>query len=231
MDADRDAEEEDDDEQPVIIEVEDALLAAQECAVSADILQIVGKHRRCAAHTVNLLATRDVEKVPGWTTNPRRPFTKTAAKAQAIWNAQNRKTVTANDIKAALGRKLVTPGATRWNSSHDAYKCLVKEVQDPEKRNKLNQICLRQHPAPLATINEEDVEIMGEYVKVTGPLAKCLDTLQGEEKAYMGSMLPHLQFLKDSLRKLQADNTLIHSKELVNYLLEHPVQTNGFKGR
>jgi hypothetical protein len=90
---------------------------------------LLPKHRRCGAHTVNLLASKDTEKVPGWTSTLRPAFSKPAAKAQGIWNAQNRKTVTANDIKAALERKLVTPGVTRWNSSYDAYKCLSTEVQ------------------------------------------------------------------------------------------------------
>lgn len=100
---------------------------ALEGTTNHDIL--LPKHRRCATHTVNLLVSKDIEKVPGWTTTPRPAFTKPAAKAQGIWNAQNRKTVTANDIKVALERKLVTPGVTRWNSSYEAYKCLSTEVQ------------------------------------------------------------------------------------------------------
>ena len=38
------------------------------------------------------------------------------SKAQALWNRQNRKVVYASSIKNQLGRKLVTPCATRWNS-------------------------------------------------------------------------------------------------------------------
>lgn len=67
--------------------------------------------------------------------------------------------MTVNDIKAALGKKLVTLGVTGWNSRHDAYKCLLTEVQDNDKRNKLNQICLRQQPTALPQIMEDDVQI------------------------------------------------------------------------
>lgn len=120
----------------------------------------ISVHRRCAAHTVNLLASKDTAHVPGWTAAP-------------LWHFQNRKTVTSNEIKAALGRKLVAPSATKWNSSHDAYKCQVNMVLDVVRMNKLNQICQRQQPNPFPTITEEDV-------KVTAPLAIYLDVLQSE---------------------------------------------------
>ena len=203
--------------------------ALEEVNQQEEVVQLP-KHRRCAAHTVNLLSSRDVENVPGWTTHPRPAFNKPAAKAQSVWNAQNRKTVTANDIKSALGKKLVTPGVTRWNSSHDAYKCLLTEVLDLDKRNKLNQISQRQHPDPLPHITQNDVQIWSEYVKVTAPLAACLDVLQGEEKAYMGCLLPHLQVLKDSLEALSRDDSIVHAQNLVANLLHQP-GTKGFDGR
>uniref|UniRef100_UPI00358F4092 uncharacterized protein n=1 Tax=Myxine glutinosa TaxID=7769 RepID=UPI00358F4092 len=232
-----------DDEQLDVVEVDPEVVQTNTILVVDALEEVdqqeevvhVPKHRRCAAHTVNLLASRDVEKVPGWSAQPRPAFTKPAAKAQGLWNAQNRKTVTANDIKTALGKKLVTPGVTRWNSSHDAYKCLLTEVLDMDKRNNLNQICQRQHPHPLPHITEDDVQIWSEYVKVTAPLAACLDVLQGEEKAYMGCLLPHLQVLKDSLEALSIDGSIVHAQNLVASLLQQPScarkGTKGFDGR
>uniref|UniRef100_UPI00358E8F2E uncharacterized protein n=2 Tax=Myxine glutinosa TaxID=7769 RepID=UPI00358E8F2E len=232
-----------DDEQLDVVEVDPEVVQTNTILVVDALEEVdqqeevvhVPKHRRCAAHTVNLLASRDVEKVPGWSAQPRPAFTKPAAKAQGLWNAQNRKTVTANDIKTALGKKLVTPGVTRWNSSHDAYKCLLTEVLDMDKRNNLNQICQRQHPHPLPHITEYDVQIWSEYVKVTAPLAACLDVLQGEEKAYMGCLLPHLQVLKDSLEALSIDGSIVHAQNLVASLLQQPScarkGTKGFDGR
>uniref|UniRef100_UPI00358F7D7E zinc finger BED domain-containing protein 4-like isoform X3 n=1 Tax=Myxine glutinosa TaxID=7769 RepID=UPI00358F7D7E len=232
-----------DDEQLDVVEVDPEVVQTNTILVVDALEEVdqqeevvhVPKHRRCAAHTVNLLASRDVEKVPGWSAQPRPAFTKPAAKAQGLWNAQNRKTVIANDIKTALGKKLVTPGVTRWNSSHDAYKCLLTEVLDMDKRNNLNQICQRQHPHPLPHITEDDVQIWSEYVKVTAPLAACLDVLQGEEKAYMGCLLPHLQVLKDSLEALSIDGSIVHAQNLVASLLQQPScarkGTKGFDGR
>jgi LysM repeat protein len=51
--------------------------------------------------------------VPGWNHGQRSPWKKAVAKAQALWNIQNRSSVTANQIKAAINRKLKTPVKTR----------------------------------------------------------------------------------------------------------------------
>lgn len=66
-----------------------------------------------SAHTVNLLATADIGEVNGWNKGNRPPFKKAAAKAQGLWNLQNRSSHTANQIKTAVGKKLKTPCLTR----------------------------------------------------------------------------------------------------------------------
>jgi hypothetical protein len=101
-------------------------------------------------------------------------------------------------------------------------------VSDQEKLNKLNKICQRQHPHALPLILEEDKEVWSEYVKVTAPLAVCLDKLQAEEKAFMGCLLPQLRLLKDSLLRLSRDDTIRHAKNLVAYLLDQ--QTSAREG-
>lgn len=60
------------------------------------------KHRRCISHTLNILATRDVSNVPRCPSDAKDPFNKTLAKAQELWNAQNRKITTAARIKKEL---------------------------------------------------------------------------------------------------------------------------------
>lgn len=102
------------------------------------------KHHRCVSHTVNLLATADTSKVPGWTTAPKPAFTKPAGKAQGLWNCQNRRTVAANEIKAAVNRRLQTPGATRWNSYYDSTACLLQVLGEPDKMRALNNVMLNQ---------------------------------------------------------------------------------------
>lgn len=86
--------------------------------------------------------------MPGWNFGPRAPFTKTVAKAQALWNCQNRRSVAANQIKEAVGKKLKTPGVTRWNSFYDSCVGLLQVLEDPEKKDDLNIVVSRQGLSP-----------------------------------------------------------------------------------
>lgn len=78
-----------------------------------DVLDIkLPKHQRCAAHTLNLIATVDIleaEKDGPYKVLSRRVF----AKCQSIFNKQNQSTQCADKIKEILGRYLITPNATR----------------------------------------------------------------------------------------------------------------------
>jgi len=69
-------------------------------------------HQRCAAYTLNLIATGDIleaEKDATYKTISRRVF----SKCQSIFNKQNQSTLCADKIKEILGRYLITPNATR----------------------------------------------------------------------------------------------------------------------
>jgi hypothetical protein len=169
-------------------------------------------------------------KVPGWNFGRVCPFKKTAAKLQGLWNAQNMRTVTANQIKEAVGKKLKTPGVTRWNSYYDACVMILEVLEDPNRREKLNVVMHRQKMQ--TTFFDADKALLTQYCKIMKPVATCLDNLQGEEKAYMGVLLPTLKLLKDSLEALKADNSIVEGQELIKYLLEHPTKKDrAFKGR
>lgn len=69
-------------------------------------------HQRCAAHSLNLIASVDIqeaEKDSLYKMISRKVF----GKCQAIFNKQNQSTVAADTIKNYLGRYLITPNATR----------------------------------------------------------------------------------------------------------------------
>ena len=70
-------------------------------------------HHRCSAHTLNLLAAVDISAVPGWSTGLRSTWRTATAKAQSLWNMQNRSSYSANQIKLAAKRKLKTPVPSR----------------------------------------------------------------------------------------------------------------------
>lgn len=73
----------------------------------------------------------------------------------------------------------------------------------------------------LPTLTELDRELLAEYVKIIKPVARCLDTTQCDDMAYMGILLPYLMLMKDALESLKTDDTITHGKKLVEYLLDN----------
>lgn len=209
-------------EEPQMQDVEEALKASDPSE-----LERLPPHYKCAAHTLNLLATTDISDVPGWNQGLRSAWKKTAAKSQALWNFQNTSTVAAASIKAALGRKLITPCQTRWNSFYDSVKCLLEHVFDTEEHlQAINSILSSQKkPYRFDAVNKE---VLQEYVKVLSPVAEALDMLQGEEHAFMGNLLPFLSLMRQELLDLEHED-LRHAKPLVKALLDG-VEGSSHKG-
>lgn len=108
------------DDPPEAIEVDDILQMGEMGGGQQSSLPM---HMRCAAHTLNLVATADASAALT-DANFRGAQRKAMGKAQALWNAQSRSTVFADIIEAELKRRLVVPNATRWNSTYDAVSCL-----------------------------------------------------------------------------------------------------------
>ena len=141
------------------------------------------------SHTLNLVASTDVlREIQQNNSQLRFQFRKTMGKAQALWNAQGRSTQAADMIKTEIGRKLIVPNVTRWNSTYDSVNLLC-ELFDDGKRQAVNKVMLNLKK-PLEPFNADDVTFLKEYAKVMAPIAKSLDKLQGEEDAYLGVLLP-----------------------------------------
>lgn len=117
-------------------------------------------HMRCAAHTFNLIASKDADAALN-TSIFKTPYRAAMAKARAIWNLQSRSTVASDSIESELGRKLVLPNATRWNSTYDALVVLNTILET--KRPALHRVMTQMN---LQAFNDQDVAIMKEYVKV-----------------------------------------------------------------
>ena len=90
-------------------------------------------HSRCAAHTLNLVASKDVEDA-----YKRGRFDKNyetaLAKATKIWAYHQRSDNFQKWVKELAGFKLVNPVPTRWNSTFDAVRCINKILGDPEHK-------------------------------------------------------------------------------------------------
>ena len=52
------------------------------------------------------------------------------------------------------------------------------------------------------------------------PVGICLDTLQAEDSAYMGSFIPNIWMLKTSLQEMAPDPHLVYCRPLVCALIK-----------
>nr|XP_023018272.1 uncharacterized protein LOC111507216 [Leptinotarsa decemlineata] len=169
-------------------------------------------HMRCAAHTFNLVASKDADAALQITVF-KTPYRSALAKARTLWNQQSRSTVAADSIHAELGRRLVLPNTTRWNSLYDAIVVLnsILETKRPSLHRVMTQL-------KILTFNDQDVTVMKEYAKVMAPVANALDRIQGEAQAYLGSLLPTIAATVYKLKNIKSKG-LVNCTALANALL------------
>ena len=153
-------------------------------------------HERCAAHTLNLVASSDVEKSLSSSSLSKQIFRSSFAKCTVLWNKASRSTVASDHVEATLKRKLTVPSSTRWNSYYDAVSRITENSLE-----ELNTLCTRLE---LRRFTEKELTFLKEYCKVLYPLVRGLDILQGEENCYYGTLLPTLVTI---LRKTKAIKT------------------------
>lgn len=97
-------------------------------------------HRRCSAHLLNLVATKDVDRATENDTNYKKMSRSAFAKCQSLWNKSRQSSKAADTIRQHLGVNLKVPVITRWHSFHNSISWLCKFFEG-EKLDKINLVC------------------------------------------------------------------------------------------
>lgn len=148
------------------------------------------QHQRCAAHTLNLIATNEIHKAAS--NGPSRKLYRSAmAKCSSIWNKAHRSSLATEVVQEIANMHLTVPSVTRWNSE---FRAITKLAGLPEE--KLREICDK---LDVPRLHPQESVFLKEYIEVLKPLAVATDILQGESKCYLGFLIPTLLSLKTKL--------------------------------
>ena len=189
-----------DGEETTFESVSDTLTLDQEQEEDRDLTQLeyeLPAHERCAAHTLNLVASSDVDKCISSSSLSRSVYRSSFGKCCALWNKASRSSQAADQVEEVLKRKLIVPTVTRWNSYFDAVERITENsVTD------LNELCIR---LDLRCFSEKELSLLKEYHKVLKPLARGLDILQGEDNCFYGTLLPTLETILKKVRAMKSE--------------------------
>ena len=82
-------------------------------------------HQRCAAHTLNLVASTDL-RPENFPNKCKLQMHSSMAKCSALWNRVHRRSQAAEKFEKHASRAFVVPNDTRWSSLFNALDSLIK---------------------------------------------------------------------------------------------------------
>lgn len=138
------------------------------------------EHQRCATHTLNLVATSDVDK-----------HLSSDSLSRSVYRSS---TVASDHVQETLKRKLVVPCATQWNSHYNAVLRVVENLSA-----ELNELCIS---VELRCFTERELSFLKEYCAVLKPLLNGLDILQGEDRLWFPTA-----YIRNNYQKTKATKT------------------------
>lgn len=170
---------------------------------STRLLYSLPKHRRCACHTLNLVAKQDAMKQLD--DQLMHLMNDTEKKLLSLWSKQNKSSKASDTIQAKLDGLFVVHNATRWNSYFDA----LERVKTFLLTRREDLIEVFKH-FKIDFLRPAEELFITEYCKIMKPLADALDILQGDKNVCIGYLLPTLAVLKTKMNnlKMRPENVL-----------------------
>nr|XP_023685835.1 uncharacterized protein LOC111853318 isoform X1 [Paramormyrops kingsleyae] len=147
-------------------------------------------HQRCAAHTLNLIATNEVHKAAS-RGSFQKVYQSAMGKCASIWNKAHWSSAAAEVVQDIANMRVSVPCVTRWSYEYLAIAKLIGLADD-----QLFDICGR---LGVTGLNPHEIAFLREYVAVLQPLAQSIDVLQGEKKWFLGFLIPTILSLKFKL--------------------------------
>ncbi|XP_013996278.1 uncharacterized protein [Salmo salar] len=166
-------------------------------------------HQKCASHALNLIASHDLAQAlsQGETAQV---YYSAMAKCSVVWNRVHQSPLTIAAVEDIEKMKLTAPCESRWNSE---YCAVEKMVSLPE--TKLMDVC---DSLGVPRLLSYEIAFLKEYIDVFKPLAFALDLFQGEQKCFLGLVIPTVLTLK---KKLCEKKTLtLYLFDVINPVLE-----------
>ncbi|KAJ8045972.1 Zinc finger BED domain-containing protein 4 [Holothuria leucospilota] len=182
-------------------------------AEESEVMYHLPHHHRCACHTLNLIASKDVEAAESDKTF--KAVSRAAfGKCQAIFNKQSRSSLASDTVKEKLGRLLVVPNSTRWNSVYQALECITSLEEKQE--GIFDALC---DTLEMPSFRQTEMTFIKEFCEVMKPVCQALDILQGEKTASLGFLLPTITCLREKLHDKKISGNLRYCVSLVDALL------------
>jgi len=180
-----------------------------------DIENMLPMHFRCFAHTLNLCATTDINKVIKSCVELSSIHHQVINKCNILWKLAGRPK-SAEIIQNILGHTLSRPGETRWNSLYDSLRQILSIKNNILNLNRALEINTKN------ALRDQDFNYIEEHLRCTAPISEALDIMQGELNTYYGVVLPCLLALRRKIEVLAKPDhhTWIYCKPIVHALLE-----------